>query len=184
MFGSLPIRERPQVLVNAVQGSDDAATWDKNFDRLLSAVEFVLFGMGGGAERMEQVWDLWCKDMIWGNFRSQDLYFPNLSNKQATTQGRYNQQFELLKLPRLLSRYMILFRRVAWNHQRPVLVSNNINLTQEEVFFIPRFDRNERKHWMTTTAEEVFEIDITIPTIVVRHFWTSLLNVLMSRKDT
>lgn len=170
--------------VESIPGRVDQDYLDKLY-RMMALIEFGLFSFGGGAQRLDQVYDLeTTKDFHWQNHLGQDLYYPNLSRKQASTKRRTQHRGKTLKLPRVFARYCLLFRRIVVDYIYRESGVQEADLEQHDIYFIPRFD-SSRKYFMGDAAGDLFGYSgQRIGHVIIRQLFTSIMNLLFPSEES
>ena len=136
------------------------------FERLTALMDFAIHGFGCGADRFSEVHCLDVTQLRWKNTNYQDLYVSAPSRKQPKLQA-YDRPPVEHKMPRIIARCLFLYRVVV------LKVWNGPNARR----FFPQYG-NDRRFFFEDVAQEIFSLDNRPGSVVVRQFWTSLMNLL------
>jgi hypothetical protein len=135
-------------------------------DHLSSIVEFCLHGLGLGSMRYSETLGLQDFQVLWGNGA---LYFYAKSSKKWKAQSKLSTELTQHKLPKSISRIVLLFRLV-------------ISLQGGDLSsFVPV--RNDRKYCMKDFVQSQFCLPRAPHDLQVRHFFASLTNYLFPVQD-
>jgi hypothetical protein len=135
-------------------------------DHLSSIVEFCLHGLGLGSMRHSETLGLQDFQVLWGDGA---LYFYAKSTKKWKAQSKLSTELTQHKLPKSISRIVLLFRLV-------------ISLTGGDLAcFVPV--RSDRKYHMKDFVQSLFCLPRVPDDLQVRHFFASLSNYLFPVQD-
>ena len=138
---------------------------DADLEEILSLTELSIFGLGNGASRLTELYDL---TTPMTTFHDGKVHFHALSNKIGKIQAKRARANERV-LPRSLSRCYLLAR----------LIINCVHGTPCENKIIPLM--TNRSYVMTSLVAEIFSLNAPLKVLQVRHLFTSILNVLFPK---
>ena len=132
-----------------------------NPHKVVSGVEFALYGLGRGASRLVELYDLRTgMTCLYDGM----LHFQALSNKIGKIQARQARANERV-LPRSVTRCYLLARHIL----------KIIYGTPCDNKVLPLI--NVRTHTMTSLVSEIFSLNGPVKVLQVRHLFTSMNNV-------
>ena len=136
-----------------------------DIEELQTIVQFAFLSLGFGAARFEELYRIKVVDTQWSG---DHVYYSTFSHKKASVQQMGNKASEH-RLSFSLSRIVLLFHHAM----------NQIFETRKFLFDKQLF----KDYSVSFLVSQVFETDSEPNLLQIRHFITSLMNVMFPRKD-